>query len=66
MDFAHYVAINPDLTLQIERPPESDWIAVEGETHVARDGMGNSSGAVFDLGGRVARVQASLFIDRRA
>lgn len=65
IDLEHYVAINPDLTIQIERPPTSDWIGVEAETHVRADGMGNSQGSVFDLAGRVARVEASLFIDRR-
>ena len=66
LDLERYVAINPDLVLQVEREPHSEWIGVEGETHVCGDGMGNSSGAVYDLEGRVARVQASLFIDRRA
>jgi hypothetical protein len=65
LDLEHYVAINPDLTLHVEREPSSEWLGVEGETQVCSEGMGQSMGSVFDLEGRVARVQASLFIDRR-
>ena len=65
LDLERYVAINPDLSVAIEREPRSTWVGVEGETHVCADGMGHSHGSIFDLEGRVAQVQASLFIDAR-
>jgi hypothetical protein len=66
IDLERYVAINPDLTIAVDREPTSEWIGIEGETRMCGDGMGHSLGAVFDLEGRVARVQASLFVDERA
>jgi hypothetical protein len=66
IDLERYVAINPDLTIAVEREPRSEWIGIEGETRMCGDGMGHSLGAVFDLEGRVARVQASLFVDERS
>jgi hypothetical protein len=66
IDLERYVAINPDLTIAVEREPRSEWIGIGGETRMCGDGMGHSLGAVFDLEGRVARVQASLFVDERS
>ena len=64
-DFARFVSINPDLTLHIDREPESDWIGIEGSTDIAPDGTGQSLASLFDRRGRVARAQASLYVAAR-
>lgn len=65
MDYSSYTSINPDLTIHVLREPRSDWIGIRGTTHRARDGIGQSIARVHDLDGEVARVQASLLLDRR-
>jgi hypothetical protein len=65
LDFARFVSINPDLTLHIEREPRSEWVGITGSTAIRADGTGQSLGTVFDLEGRIARAQASLYIAAR-
>jgi hypothetical protein len=65
LDFSRFVAINPDVTLYIERLPESDWIGVESLSSISPDGIGTSSGTLHDLRGRVARTHTSLYIGTR-
>ncbi|MBW2268328.1 MAG: thioesterase family protein [Deltaproteobacteria bacterium] len=65
LDLRRFVSINPDLTLHIEREPRSDWIGIEGSTEVRADGTGQSLGSVYDLHGRIARAQASLYVAAR-
>lgn len=62
LDFERFVSINPDLTLHIEREPRSDWIGLSGSTEIRADGTGQSLGTLFDLEGRIARAQASLYV----
>lgn len=65
LDFTRYVSINPDLILHVERPPESDWIAIEAVTEIAADGVGLSHGTLHDLRGPVARATTSLYVAPR-
>jgi len=65
MDYMKYTSINPDLTIHVLREPTSDWIGMRGTTLRAADGIGQSASIVYDLEGPVARVQASLLLDRR-
>lgn len=65
MDYSQFTSINPDLTIHVLREPHSDWIGIRGSTLRAADGIGQSTAVVYDLEGPVARVQASLLLDRR-
>jgi hypothetical protein len=65
MDYTKYTSINPDLTIHVLREPRSDWIGLRGVTRRAADGIGQSASVAHDLDGEVARVQASLLLDRR-
>jgi hypothetical protein len=65
LDFSRFVSINPDLSLHIEREPRSDWIGLAGSTALRPDGTGQSLGAFYDLEGRIARAQASLYLAAR-
>jgi hypothetical protein len=48
------------------REPRTAWIGLRGVTQFSADGVGQSSAAVYDEEGLVARVQACLLLDRRA
>ncbi len=65
LDFARYFSINPDLTIHALREARSEWIAIHGATWFARDGIGQSSAAIYDEQGRIAGVQVSLLLERR-
>jgi Thioesterase-like superfamily len=65
LDYLRFTSINPDLTIHVLREPQSDWIAIHGTTDFAADGIGQSSASIYDEQGLVARVQASLLLDRR-
>jgi hypothetical protein len=64
MDYDKFTSINPDLSIHVLREPTSEWIAIRGTTLRSADGIGQSSAAVYDLDGLVARVQATLLVDR--
>ncbi len=65
LDFMHWTSINPDLTLHVIREPRSDWIALEAETQLERDGTGQSHALFHDEQGPIARAQASLLVEPR-
>lgn len=65
LDFMRFVSINPDVTLHVERPPESDWIGIEAVTSVTGDGIGHSHGTLYDLRGPVATADTSLYVAPR-
>ncbi len=43
--------INPDLTMFVARPPESDWIGLEVSTHIGHDGIAVGSCTLYDTTG---------------
>lgn len=65
IDFSRFASINPDVTLHIERLPDSDWIGFESETHLMPDGTGQSHATLHDLDGPVARCHTSLYVAPR-
>ena len=60
-----YLFINPDLTLYIEREPVGEWICLESETRIARDGIGVAESVLYDERGRVGRATQALLVAPR-
>ncbi len=65
LDYTRYTSINPDLSIHVLREPRTDWLGLRGVTQFSDDGVGQSSAAIYDEEGLVARVQACLLLDRR-
>ena len=65
LDYARFTSINPDLSIHVLREPRTAWIGLRGTTGFSADGLGQSSAAIYDEEGLVARVQASLLLERR-
>jgi hypothetical protein len=61
-----YVFINPDLTIYLEREPVGEWILLESETRLGRDGVGVSESLIYDEQGRVGRAIQALLVTSRA
>ena len=60
-----YLYINPDLTLYIEREPTGEWICLESQTRIARDGIGVAESVLYDERGRVGRATQALLVAPR-
>jgi len=60
-----YVFINPDLTIYVEREPVGEWIRLESETRIGRDGIGLCESLICDQCGRVGRATQALLVTRR-
>jgi hypothetical protein len=65
LDDRRYSSINPDLSIHVHREPRSEWIGIRAVTIRGSDGIGLSSGDLFDLEGPIGRAQVSLLLDRR-
>jgi acyl-CoA thioesterase len=65
LDFTRWVSINPDVTLQVEREPEGEWIGIEAITSIADDGIGHSRGALYDRQGRIGHASSALYVAPR-
>jgi hypothetical protein len=61
----HYVFINPDLTVYIERLPVGEWICLKASMRVLTGGVGLSEAVLFDRQGRVGRSLQSLYVAPR-
>jgi hypothetical protein len=61
----HYLFINVDLTLYVEREPVGEWICLESLTRIPEDGIGLTESVLFDARGRVGRAIQALLIAPR-
>jgi hypothetical protein len=61
----HFVFINVDLTIYVERGPVGEWMGLSSETRISRDGIGLTESVLFDSRGRVGRATQALLIAPR-
>ncbi|MBX7430578.1 thioesterase family protein [Mycobacterium sp. Y57] len=64
LDPAGWTFLNTDLAVHIHRPPDGDWIGVRAQNHYGRDGVGVSTGTLFDEHGPVAAIQQAQLVRR--
>ncbi|MFL5898910.1 MAG: thioesterase family protein [Solirubrobacterales bacterium] len=65
LDFRRFLFINVDLTVQLERMPEGEWIGVDAVTLPQPNGVGTAESVLFDRGGRIGRGLQTLLIAER-
>ncbi|HSM01273.1 MAG TPA: thioesterase family protein [Acidimicrobiia bacterium] len=56
--------INADLTVYLERYPESEWILLRSRTDIDDEGVGLAQSELFDREGSIGHALQSLFVDR--
>ena len=61
----NYLFINVDLTVYVEREPVGEWICLESQTRIARDGIGVAESVLYDERGRVGRATQALLVAPR-
>jgi acyl-coenzyme A thioesterase PaaI-like protein len=65
LEFADWIFVNTDLSIQLWRRPESEWIGVDARTSVGPTGVGLSSAVLHDVRGPVGTCAQTLFVERR-
>jgi hypothetical protein len=65
LDFRRFLFINVDLTVQLERMPEGEWICIDAVTLPQRNGVGTAESVLFDRQGRIGRGLQTLLISER-
>ncbi|MFC0283367.1 thioesterase family protein [Camelimonas abortus] len=65
LDFSKWTYINSDLTLSLLRPPEGDWVLVDGHAEFGDSGAGLAVGRLADRRGYFGRTLQSLVVEPR-
>jgi hypothetical protein len=65
LDFDRHVFINPDLTVDLHRPPEGEWVCLAARTRLGTPGVGTCESALWDERGRIGRAVQNLVIEPR-
>jgi hypothetical protein len=65
LDFGKYVFINCDLTINLFRRPEGEWICLESQTLFGDNGCGLAESALYDERGLIGRATQSLAVRLR-
>lgn len=65
LDLEQYVFVNADLTINLLRRPQGEWICIDAQTLLAGNGCGLAESRIFDEGGLVGRTTQSLAVRRR-
>jgi hypothetical protein len=65
LDFRRYVFVNSDLTINLLRQPQGEWICIDARTFVGPAGGGIAEARIFDALGLAGRSTQSLSIRLR-
>jgi hypothetical protein len=65
LDLSKYVFVNSDLTINLLRRPQGEWIGLDARTQLGPDGGGLAESALFDGRGLIGRATQSLSVRRR-
>jgi hypothetical protein len=65
VDFRRFVFVNVDLTVQIERLPEGEWVCVDALTLPRPSGIATAESVLGDERGRIGRALQSLVVAAR-
>lgn len=66
LDFKRYVFVNSDLTINLLRQPEGEWICLEARTLLGPASNGLAEARIYDEQGLVGRSTQSLVVRARA
>jgi hypothetical protein len=65
LDFTKYTFINADLTISLSRMPVGEWILLDAESWIGKNGAGIAFGGLADVHGYFGRSIQSLVIEPR-
>ena len=65
LDLKSYSFVNSDLTVNLLRRPQGQWICLDARTYLGPDGGGLAESALYDIQGFIGRATQSLSVSRR-
>ena len=65
LDFHRYIFVNSDLTINLLRQAQGEWICIDARTLLGPDGGGLAEARIFDAAGLIGRSTQSLAIRLR-
>ena len=65
LDFRRYIFVNSDLTINLLRKAQGEWICIDARTLLGPDGGGLAEARIFDEQGLIGRATQSLAIRLR-
>jgi acyl-Coa thioesterase superfamily protein/acyl-CoA thioesterase superfamily protein len=63
--FDRYLFINADLTIELDRRPQGEWVALDARTLLHPSGIGWAESVLHDQNGPVGRARQALVVQRR-
>lgn len=65
LDLSAYVFVNSDLTINLLRRPQGEWVCLQASTYLCGQGGGLAESALYDEAGLIGRATQSLFVRAR-
>jgi hypothetical protein len=65
LDYHRYVFMNTDLTVNLRRLPEGEWVCLDAVSYAEGNGVGMSDSALHDERGMIGRATQALLIAAR-
>lgn len=65
IDFSRYLFINTDLTVNLFRPPSTEWVCLDSTTYIGPDGIGLAATTLYDEVGNIGTGTQSLMVGER-
>jgi hypothetical protein len=65
LPFDRYLFINADLSIQLWRKPQGEWIGLDSRTLLYENGIGTSESIVHDVAGAIGRAFQTLVVQPR-
>ncbi|HEX2160697.1 MAG TPA: thioesterase family protein [Thermoleophilaceae bacterium] len=65
LDYRRYIFINTDLTVNLRRLPEGEWVCLDAVTYPEASGIGLSDSALHDERGMIGRATQALMVAER-
>jgi hypothetical protein len=65
LDFSRFTFVNSDLTINLLRPAQGDWVCIDAHTFIGPTGGGLAEARIFDANGMIGRSTQSLLVRPR-
>jgi hypothetical protein len=65
LDPRAYLFVPVNLTVSLTRSPDGDWVGMQAQTAIDRDGVGTTHARLFDPRGNIGRALQTLFVEPR-
>lgn len=65
LDYRRYSFVNCDLTVNLLRRPQGEWICLQARSTLAGNGCGLAESALYDEAGLIGRATQSLAVRER-